>query len=164
MRKAGKAEYVAARLEYVGSHEPAEQLGALLNCTQLGARVLQYATDRLRTTEICEQIDASAAGVSKLLRDAGKSTHETIERQMQSTFGKNGNLDSLLDAQMKRLQRDLEKQMDPQVASSILGKFRGEMKADVTNLVGSLGKMFDVAVPGSGATSSRRKSTKATKY
>jgi hypothetical protein len=139
----------APTLDYIASHEDSQRLGALSNCVQLGARVLCYATDRLGTTEICEQIDASAAGVSKLLRAAGKATHETIERQMQSTFGKNGNLDSLLDAQMKRLQRDLEKQMDPQVASSILGKFRSEMKTDVTNLVGSVGKIFDVDEPGS---------------
>lgn len=136
-------------IDYVAQYTEEKRLNAFINCVQLGARVLCYSTNRLGATEICEQIDASAASVSKLLSAAGKTTHETIERQMQSTFGKNGNLDALLDAQMKRLQRDLEKQMDPKVASSILGTFRNEMKAEVTNLVGSVGKIFDVDEPGS---------------
>lgn len=136
-------------IEYVGQQAAEHRVDAFVNCVQLGARVLNYASDRIGTTEIREQIDASAESVGKLLRAAGKATHETIERQMQSTFGKNGNLDALLDAQMKRLQRDLEKQMDPQAASSILGRFRTEMKADVTNLVGNVGKIFDVDEPGS---------------
>ena len=134
---------------YVAQHDAADQLAAFANCYQLGARVIQFANDRLGATDICEQIDASAAVVRNGLREIGLTTQEAIARELKATFGKDGSMAASVEVQMKNLQRELEAKLDPEQANSITARVRAAMKSDISSSLAAIQVQFDPDAPGS---------------
>lgn len=139
----------AVAVAYVQKHDVPARADALRNAVQLGARVIEYASDHLGTSEFTQRIDASAEAATKVLRAVSTSAKDTIDSQMSGTFGKNGRMEALLASQLGSFKKDLERHLDPQTASSLLGRFKSEMSAAWTQEVATVSKLFDLDQPGS---------------
>ena len=136
-------------IDYIAAFAPEARADAFVNCVQLGARVATYTNDRLGAVRITEKINDSAESARKLLTGISSSTTRQIDSAMVSVFGKNGSFSVMLNTQLDGLQRELESKLDPEKASSIMGRIRDTIKSDVTASLGAIQKDLDLSNPNS---------------
>lgn len=130
-------------VDYVRSLGPDSRLGGVVNCLTLGARALSYAHDRASAADVCEQINASATSTRQLLEALGKNTQENIERSVRHFVGQNGTLPKAIKDELAGLERELQKHLDPEVASSITSRIRRTISQDLKGVVQQLAHDLD---------------------
>jgi hypothetical protein len=135
---------------YISTFEPDRRADAVKNCVQLGARVSQFASDRMGAAEISERIDASASAAKSLLSTISETTQKRIEQTVEGAFGtdgKSGAFHKHVDAQLDALQRELEAKLDPERATSITRKLRDAVKQDVAGILTEVRKELNLSDP-----------------
>ncbi len=137
-------------VSYLSTFEDKKRAGALKNCIQLGARVSQFASDRIGATEICERIEAAAASAKSLLSGISDATTKRIDTTIEAVFGndgKGGAFQHHVNAQLANLQRELEGKLDPEKTSSITQKIRDAIRRDVNGVLVEVRKELNLADP-----------------
>ena len=129
-----------------------DRLGVVLSLIQLGSRVQSFANDQLAATTVCDQIEASADSVGKLLSSITKTTQSRIDETIASVFGANGKPGTFtqnLGAQLKVIEAQLSAQLDPQKATSITGQLREALRQDSKHMLEQLRAQTNLADPAS---------------
>jgi hypothetical protein len=129
-------------VEYVAGQAPENQVAAVLNCIQLGARALSYASDQSGTTMLTDAMKQAADGHKELLETVSKQTRDTVLNSAKE-------LPKKLETVLKILQKDLAKTLDPDSAASIVGKLQAALVAGLSKETAKVADALDLQNPAS---------------
>jgi hypothetical protein len=127
-------------ITYIARLEPHAQLSAVVNCLQLGARALTFASDQTGATLVADALRTSADSTGQLLKQVSLTAQHSMEK---STEALQKNVGQLLVA----LGKELERSLDPANAASIIGKLRNALLDDYRKVTSKVREDLDLANP-----------------
>jgi hypothetical protein len=127
-------------VSYVMNLEPVNQVSGVLNCLQLGARALTFASDQTGAALLAETLKTSTESTKSLLDQVSKTTQQSVQKSAEE-------LPQRIHHELELLRKDLEKSLDPQSASSVIGRFRGALLDDYRKVTGKVREDLDLANP-----------------
>lgn len=111
--------------DYLTGFNEEKRAAAVANCIQIGARALSYTSDQGSTTLLSDALKESTANHKTLLETLAKQTNENVTRTTDE-------LPKRLNTVLKLVERDLAKTLDPDSASSIVGKLHAAIVGSVS--------------------------------
>ena len=127
-------------VDYVGGFDEEQQADAVLNCLQLGARALSYAAGHSGTTTLADVMKTSAEHTKTLLETVSKQTRDAVAHSAEE-------LPKKLADVLKIHEKDLAKTLDPESASSLVGKLRETLVSGVVKETSKLADQLDLSNP-----------------
>lgn len=104
-------------IEYLNNVAENDRVDALHNCLQLGARALRFAKDQSETTLLVDVLKSTSESTKTLLQTVAKQACESVSRSTSDIPKK-------MELLLKSVEKDLNKTLDPDSTSSIVGRLR----------------------------------------
>jgi hypothetical protein len=123
---------------YVNHLEPDARVAGVLNCMQLGARALAFASDKTGASLLAETFKKESEATQSLLSHVSKTTETAVQKSSET-------MEKAVAAMLTELGKDLSKTLDPANADSIIGKLRRTLVADYSQITAQVRKDLDLA-------------------
>jgi len=127
-------------VSYIAHLAPIDREAGVLNCLQLGARALTFASDKMGAALLADALRSECDKAQSLLAHVSKTSEQAVTR---STESMEKAIASLLDG----LGKDLNKTLDPANTESIIGKLRNSLVNDYHRITSHVREDLDLANP-----------------
>ena len=125
---------------YVEQLEPEARPAGVINCLQLGARALTFASDQTGAALLVDGLRTSADSTRRLLGEVSQTAQQSVEKSTESLQKNVGHL-------LVNLGKELEKSLDPANAASIIGKLRNALLDDYRKVTSKVREDLDLSNP-----------------
>lgn len=125
----------------------------VLNCLELGARALTFASDKTGAVLLADNFKSESESTRKLLDQVSKTAEQSVVKSTAT-------LEKTITQQLTLLERDLEKKLDPANTASIVGKLRSALLEDYSKVTAKVREDLDLANPHSPLSALRRELSK----
>jgi hypothetical protein len=127
-------------VSYIAKLEPEDQVSGIINCVQLGARALTFAGDQTGAALLADTLKTSTESTKSLLDQVSKNAQQSVQKSADE-------LPQRIHHELELLRKDLERTLDPQSASSVIGRFRGALLDDYRKVTSKVREDLDLANP-----------------
>ncbi len=125
---------------YIDHLEPDARAAGVLNCLQLGARALTFASDKTGASLLAETLKKEGEKAQSLLTHVSKAAQDAVTKSSEKIERVTADL-------LDDLSKDLSKTLDPANTESIIGKLRIALVADVQKVTAKVRQDLDLANP-----------------
>lgn len=127
-------------VNYIGQLKPESRLAGVLNCLQLGARTLNFASDQTGVTLLTNSLKHSTEKTQIFLDQVSKTAEKSVAQSSET-------LEKTVALLLGDLSKELETKLDPSNAASIVGKLRTSLLDDFGKVTAKVRQDLDLANP-----------------
>ena len=125
---------------YIAGLESDCRVDGVLNCLQLGARALTFAGDQSGASLMAETLRNSTESAKSFLEHLSKAAQESVEKNALE-------LPKQIHRELEILRKDLEKNLDPGNAKSIISRLRSAMIEEYSKVTAKSREDLDLGNP-----------------
>ena len=127
-------------VNYIDHLAPDVRVAGVLNCLQLGARALTFASDKTGAALLADALKIESEKTQSLLTHVSKTTEQAVAKSAE----KMGKAVAYL---LEDLGKELNRTLDPANTQSIIGKLRGALVDDYQRVTAKVREDLDLANP-----------------
>jgi hypothetical protein len=125
---------------YIGQLEPDAREAGVINCLQLGARALTFASDKTGASLLADAFKKESETAQSLLIHVSRAAQDAVAKSSERIEKATGEL-------LDELTTDLGKSLDPANTESIVGKLRVVLVDDIQKVATKIGRELDLNNP-----------------
>jgi hypothetical protein len=125
---------------YISQLEPAARVAGVVNCLQLGARSLTFASDQTGAALLADKLKESTESTRSLLSQLSSAAEQSVEKST-------ANLKESVSRQLGDFEKELGKKLDPENTASIVGRLRTALLEDYGRVTNQVRTDLDLANP-----------------
>lgn len=130
-------DVTVAYIEHLAS---SDHEAGIINCLQLGARALTFASDKTGAALLADALRSESDKAQLLLAHASKASEQAVTRSTES-------MEKAIATLLDGLGKDLNKTLDPANTESIIGKLRNSLVNDYQRITTQVRAELDLANP-----------------
>lgn len=125
---------------YIDHLEPEARAAGVINCVELGARALTFASDQTGAALLADSLKTSTESHQSLLNEVSRTAEQSVAKSTET-------IEKAVAKQLAELENELGKKLDPENAASVIGKLRAALLDDYGNVTAKLRRELDLANP-----------------
>jgi hypothetical protein len=125
---------------YIHKLDPQAREAGVLDCLQLGARALTFASDHGGAQLLAETVKTSTESANSLLKEVSKTAEMSVAKSAEA-------LEKAVAQLLVDLGKDLDQKLDPANTASIIGKLRSTLLEDYSKVTSKVREDLDLANP-----------------
>ena len=127
-------------VSYISHLEPEMQAAGVVNCLQLGARALTFASNKAGAELLADTFKSETESTRLLLNQVSKTAEQAVAKSAEA-------LEKAIAHQLTSLEKDLDNKLDPANTTSIVGRLRSALLDDYGRVTAKVREDLDLANP-----------------